>query len=572
MIIIEIAGSLVVFTYLIVPEFTLIYIRIMNGSKTKAIVSVFLWAMPLTFLMLTGYALIGQFPPFSDKGIFGIPVGLTAFIAVIMIVSIFVLQKPFFVKNNIFWIIVAALVFGIVSSAYLVGHALFSSGHAWDAGVVEMLARHYIDYGTTDLPDNFWEDNYLTKYSNNVAITLLLTIVFKLSQIVGLGYFGAVSQLLNSLCLVAAVFLTAYSAYRLFGRRALSLTLIFGYLLVILSPFAAVTYSDTIGAFVVALLIAIVVIASRSKATRRSLLLVLFGSVLCFGILIKPNIIFIIISLAVVVILYILKNQNNTISIKQYLILPGSIILGFMIFLLSYNLVLNNMPGFAKYSPAEYERYHTPIEHFLGMGSLRGLEPYSYCTSGGYCADMVDWVYSSNGLATVNERKNYGLSLWKSSVETDFPFGYSGLVLNKLSVMFSDGSFGVWQEGAGLNDKINFKNQSSLDQWIREFMGPTGSHLGGFRSLLNMVWLALVIIIVVGTLVLFFRRRVGRSFWLDAFMTIIIMQVVFLMVFESRPRYLFLYLPVFILLAVGLLSVNLDSINKLGRLLVGKKT
>ena len=68
---------------------------------------------------------------------------------------------------------------------------------------------------------------------------------------------------------------------------------------------------------------------------------------------------------------------------------------------------------------------------------------------------------------------------------------------------------------------------------------------------MQAIWLAVLLVISLGVVLAWRSRKFREDYWQNCFRVAILGVTFFLMVFEARPRYLFLYLPIFILLAVG---------------------
>ena len=88
-----------------------------------------------------------------------------------------------------------------------------------------------------------------------------------------------------------------------------------------------------------------------------------------------------------------------------------------------------------------------------------------------------------------------------------------------------------------------------MDTWVRSYMGPNGMYLAKFRAVQHGVWLALLVMIMLGSILAV--RRQEHGYFAYVFGISLILITLFLMIFEARARYLFLYVPVFILLAVS---------------------
>jgi len=532
----------------------------MSKVKTNSKVGkIFIWAILGCFTALMLYAVLSQVigQPAHGLSYKSYTVGFWSLLgAIIILIAFFifaVVRAPRFARPS-FKVLLGLLVIGAIVTEIILAHALMSHGHAWDVGTIDIIARHYVSSGTTEIP-NSWEQFYLAKYPNNVFVTMLIVGAYNLVHLFGNTSFTLSSQLLNSVALLATVFLVMFVAHKLYGRRAALMAFGFGYLLIILSAYTPITYTDTIGAFFVSLSVFCAVMMSHADGHRHLIWGwgIALGLALMLGYLIKPTILIILIALTLV---FSVKHFSREIFKKQYFCAGGAVVAGLLIGCLGFRLTWRALPNFAHYNSAQTDKYEITQWQFLAMGSFRGLAPYTDCKSGSFCFDFVDYMQSGAvAVDTIQERKIYSQELWQSNVAQDFPIGWINLMLRKVALAYSDGSFGVWSEGTGLNSDIEFYNDNLLDQKIRESMGPTGQYLRHYKTFLQAVWLALLVIIIAGAIVAWRRPKWRLDLWRNVFALSVLGLTAFLMLFESRARYLFLFLPIFILLGTGSLRI-----------------
>lgn len=505
-----------------------------------------LFIIPVTLCQLIGWPLEGMsYASYMTNGLLS---AIMALILCAVIVWLSITRLPTISRRGMRILFIVLAVFSIITEV-IVAHALLSNGHGWDVGTVDVIARHY--GGNGEALSGF-DSIYLARNDNNVPITLLLATIYR-----GLSYFFGehytlYSQIINSTAILMSVFLTVYIAGRLYGKRAALIAFMLGYLLIILSPYTPITYTDTIAMFFVVLTVFCALKISSAKLKGRYFWAFSIGLVLAIGYLMKPTVIFIGLALVfALAITYLNKVTIPKLKKHSYIALFG--LLGLTLGLTGYHVVRLSLPQFATYTPAQINASKTPLEHYLAMGSFRGLPPYEECMYGSFCMKFAQYMQSGAAeVSTLAKRKEYALELWRSGLKEDFPSGYSSFLVKKTLLIYSDGSFGVWLEG-GNNEVITFYNNNNLDVLIRSYMGPLGNNSNIFRVLLHTIWLVILIVISLGTIHSLFNRKIRENFWLNYYRIAIIGVSIFLILFEGRPRYLFLYLPIFILLAVGTL-------------------
>lgn len=410
-----------------------------------------------------------------------------------------------------------------------------------------MLAVNYVENGTTKIDPPAWEHAYLAKYANNIPITLLLTLVFKSMSYFGGESYVLYSQIVNSIAIIGSFLLMLFVAKRLLGRTGWTVAWLFGFVFLIITPYTPITYTDTLGALAVTAILAAMVLLKGSQGRRRLALGFMLGAIVGAGYLVKPTVLIIFIAAFVMIMIHKLIKKKN---ITYYLSYAIPVVAGLIAVIIGYGVILNSLPNFAQYSEEQLDRHATPIHHYLGMGSLRGLEPWVDCSRGVYCSDYVDWVQSETGIKKLDDRKKYGLELWWNSLSSS-PMEYLAFIFGKLVLSYSDGYFGAWREGD--NSSIIFADDSKVSHEIRAFLVPDGKYYSLTRPIIDALWfIMLALTLVAGVLSL--KSRSYRSIWIDIMMLSLVGVSLYIMIFETRARYIFLYLPVVILMASGALA------------------
>lgn len=445
----------------------------------------------------------------------------------------------------------------------VVGVALYSRNHSWDVSVVEMLAQNYVDTGTTEVSKDMWEYRYLNRYDNNIPITLLITGILKVGQLTGINGHLLI-YVINGLLLFFSSVIVLYIVHKRFGRRYCLVAYIILLFLVTISPYAAIFYTDTTGMFFVSLIMLCIFKVGQFKGSRKKYVWLTFlGGCSAVGLLTKPTTFIVIIALVMSLLIIKVAGLKN---VKRGFFSVLFTMAGFIFTMASYEAILASLPNFAKYSNEEINEQRVSFAHYLGMGSLRGLPPYEGCTSGGYCSDYADWINSENGPKTAETKKDYSINIWKESLLTDFPSGYTSFIFNKIKLTFSDGSFGAWVEGGGRNDQIQFRTNDRFSIIIRSYLGPLGTNFKRTKLVWQVIWLStLILIFGMSTFILFDKNKIKSRKDIIYILTLLLTfigLVLYQMLFESRARYIFLYIPLFVCMAIyGLERIN-NKINK----------
>ena len=471
----------------------------------------------------------------------------------VMLVSA-VIYLIYRVKNiEKYYKVIVISLFGFLTLSLVVASlSVYSTNHSWDVSVVKMLAENYIAHGTTEVARDMWEYNYLARYDNNIPITLLLVGILKAASIFGIS--GNVAILgLNSLSMLLSCAMIIYAIYKSLGARASLAAFIPAYVFVAISPFLTIFYTDTLGLFAISLIV-LLLVKFKSTNMNRFLYSGLIGSVAGFSLLVKPTTLIVFIAIAIVFVAKNIKNLFKWNFLWPNLLMLGSFFSGLLILTLTYSLIFNSMPNFAKYSDGLIDQKRVSAIHYLGMGSLRGLAPFQKCETGGYCPELVDWITGEEGIKSLDEKNNFSFNLWHKSVETDFPWGYLGFAGRKIESTFSDGSFGAWGEGASNNDKIIFLSRNPVAKKGREFLGINPKRGLIVRGLWQGVWLLVLLSIFSFSLLLvaaqfkefkLLKKYRDSNRLGEIFIVAIFGLALYQILFESRARYIYLFIPIF---------------------------
>ena len=473
---------------------------------------------------------------------------LTILIFFILSFIFFSIKIPPKISKKLYVPLFIFISISIIAVELTVSHSLAGRDISWDAGTVNTLATKIYQHGNYIFEGN----DYLSMSPNNIGIVLLILHTFKLSNfITGDPHFIGAPQALNSFAILAAVFITAYLARNIFSRRSAIYSLVVSFVLIVISAHTAYVYTDTIGLLFVMLSTLAAFKVYKNLGWKQYFWVFILGFLLLSSYFIKPTAIFIGVAFICMYLFLLIHKKSlkikNKIKLKNVLI-DGMIFVTLLVSGMSscfiiYNVNVHSIPDFISEINRQKEDKRMSIEHFLGMGALRGLPPYENCKYGEFCMDMIIDDLKFN---TIRERKAHGIKLWKQSVQTDFPFGYLGHMFRKISRTYSDGTFGVWREG---NPHVYvFSGYTNTDKIVRNFLGPHGEKLDTTSHIQHSLWVCLLLIAGMGSLIALRNRQ---EFWVTIFQATLLLQTLFLSIFENRPRYMFLYVPLFILLAIN---------------------
>lgn len=390
---------------------------------------------------------------------------------------------------------------------------------------------------------------YFSYYPNQLFLGGLFRIANRLSILLGLGssYLFLITG--SSFCLTVSIALASLTAYKIANVKTAYLTLCFGILLIGCNPWFFVPYSDT---YAMPFVIAPFVIWAYVKKTFPKIffttILVLIGS------FIKPTVVFVGVALIAEALCgkistctkthkmihhqnelsQVNKESHNILCLKKIM---SSVVVTICALSLGCLCAFGAKRYVSSIMAAHYTVNHERalgVTHFLMMGS-------NPVCLGTYC---LDDFYLSKIYLKPGPRTAMNLRVWKSRIVFLGPKGCLSLMGRKSLSNYMDGSF-AWAGEGNFFLRIVGRNQYVLKWFGIKYYDPArdADYIEPFSCVQQVIWFATLIGLVFCT----HERKLpdGRN----AMMLAILMVSVFLMIFECRARYLFLYTPIFVILA-----------------------
>ena len=465
----------------------------------------------------------------------------------LFVVAVFLLSKKFSKKALlIFFIFIASI------SQIITGFSTASTQHSWDAGAIQTIANNYIKTGNTDPDNKAWEYNYLLRYDNNITITYFVVIIYRIANFVGIDKDILLIFINNILILLSSLFIMAI-IYVKFNKSVFSIISTFIIAIINFSPYSTVFYTDTVGLFFVAsqlfILLLIERYAKRNNVYVLKILTILLGIFAYLGYVIKPTTLILMISIFLSSLFFINKCRNVKIIAKYF----GLFALGAISSFFILNSLIAYSNGFAKYSSSQIREKRTGFLHYLGMGSMRGLPPYNECNIGSYCPRYADDTASK----AAREREEVSFNIFIDSLTNNFPFGWLKFAILKISNFFNDGTFGVWGEGSSRNNFIQFLAEGNIVHKFRRFLSWNGDKFRLFSVFVSILWGAILTLFTI----FIFKSANKFKYYHVVLLFFTLLVVAYQVLFESRARYIFIYLPIFIVGAAFGLNFILEMCN-----------
>ena len=374
---------------------------------------------------------------------------------------------------------------------------------------------------------------YYSRYPNNLLLTRIFALILRLCMAAGLNedQAYAVIPMLQCLISVAAGLLTFTAVRDITGDGRLALTAHGVFLLLIgLSPWVSVPYSDSTGLAIPILILRLSVLRPQTLKGN-TLRWFAVGLLSIIGYRIKPTIVIVLPAICLVNAAAAFRSPDR----KRLLASAGACLAGLLIGYAAVEAAVSDLGRInkeASFGPA----------HFLAMG-------LNTKTMGYYASEDV--AYSASFM-TSEERTSADLQLAEKRIRDMGVAGLSKHLGRKLLTDYNDGSF-AWTMEEVENGLFFFIVPEEPDPFfspfIRSFYYSSGSRFGLFINFETALWLAVLAMSLIAVF-----SRPGKN--TAVVMLSVIGMFLYNLLFEARARYLYVFAPLYITLAaVGIGTV-----------------
>lgn len=363
---------------------------------------------------------------------------------------------------------------------------------------------------------------YFGRYSNQWGFLLLLTGIYRLLFFAGIQNTFYPLVMIQTILYAMAFMSLLRIAYRFDGSKG-KLRLV--YLLMSCFPMvlaATVLYTDTFSLpFVVFTLeTALNVLDAKEKGNKLKWA-ALSGVFAFLGGQIKMTVLIVLIAAVIVWLLHFPVRQGLMCMVTA----AGVILIG--IFAVHQYMLANVL------DPAIYNQEHTPVIHWIMMSIPSADNPYGGYNSADYA---LTWGMMDEG-ATHAEVMTSIYSRMKDKIYTlRYPNRLILALLRKNSAYVSDGTFGMTEM---LDDRPIRWNA------ISEIVLEPGRWYFVYGAIITGIWQAQLFIAAIGAFRAWKSERTEKTLLCIACFGILL----FLIIWEARSRYLFGYVPLFLLLS-----------------------
>lgn len=420
-------------------------------------------------------------------------------------------RKPLSIK---LLILLYVLLFAL--QIFLVNKTYFYTG--WDVGMMRYRLDSILLGGTmADLSS----DVGFSIFPNNLFLFYVLYLIQKVVLLFSVENTYLFCIYFSCLSVAISCFLGSLTVRKLTENILINwLYIISSTLFILLSPWIVIPYSDTFGMIFVTLGLWAVICVNKPIVKWP---LLAFSSII--GYMIKPTCLFILFAALIIYLPRFIVSIRN--KWKEVCILTASILLFCGI---NYATPLWIQHTFSFKLDPQLRMTYT---HYLMMGLNKD-------SHGSF--DGGDYWFSTN-IYGIEERQKANMEVVRERLNTYTREEKLKLFREKLLWNFNDGTFAWTYEGNFF--EVLFEHDNLINDFYMEVFHGDGAYYKLFRTIAQGIWLWILLGI---PLLLCNLNKFAEE---KALLIIAISGLlVFLMIFEARARYLYLYSPIFLILSL----------------------
>lgn len=333
----------------------------------------------------------------------------------------------------------------------------------------------------------------------------------------------------NILMVDIAFFFSCLIGKRVLHSKGLVIYIILSCLLFLFSPWLTVSYTDTLCMpFPMIGLYCYLKHTEAKKRWQRFFFLSIMALSFSVGYLFKPTPIILMIAIFII---YLFAQKPPL--LKRVAVIVLSVVVVFA----SSQIMLHSMQGFfqGSYNKEESERIRFPVTHFLMMGLNTDNGNY-----GAYSGADVALTESVDGQ---DAKRKLNMQIYKERMQELGFFNYLSFLAQKMVYTFNDGNFNFTIEGAMITDPPY--DYSPLGKALQEIYTGDKSLRALYEIYANSVWFVILVLIAFACLI----KSSYKSNLVAILRLCVLGLALFLMLFETRSRYLFWCAPIFAMLA-----------------------
>lgn len=270
---------------------------------------------------------------------------------------------------------------------------------------------------------------YFAKYANQVPLTILLYYIYRLGSFIHFGNLKVFATIINSLFITVSALFTYLSVKKLSTSKFGLMALLFFVINPIFYMYASYFYTDTLCLPFASIFIYLVIASRDKKKITNIIYLLLGGFILAVGFKIR-------VVVAILLIGVILTLWLNDKHIKNLIKTSGCLIVGFVVGVLSYNLVTLN------FTIPKDDTLEFPVYHWVMMGLNEDK-------AGIY--NEEDHAYTKSQ-PSKEAKKKADITVIKTRISDLGLLGYLRLLVIKLNINWSNGAYRYLDKMANIEE------------------------------------------------------------------------------------------------------------------------
>ena len=430
------------------------------------------------------------------------------------------------IENKSTLIIVILFILLIIFQALMIRNLYFET--KWDLEHVIGTVRNFLETGVFDNHEYIGNHPYFSIYPNNLFLTNAFCLIGKMVMIFfEEKYVYGALVIIGTVLVDIAGILTVKTIGNFTDKKIFKIIGMLGFMTFIgVSPWILVPYSDTYS-----IMFPIAVLYNYTKKDKKLYDYLLIGIFSYIGYLIKPTAIIVLIAIVIIELFKLLANITTIKEnrLKRAKKVAKNIIFVFLgvvlVFLLEFGLSrLTNYQAEKKYEISFY--------HYLMMGINEE-------TTGAYNGDdVLDSISQNSYEERIDYNKKVFLERLKSMSAKDLAKFYT----KKMLVNYNDGTL-AWGREGGFYDIVNNKDDR-LANIMKNFYYNDGSLFYIFTNIMQFIWIFIIVFTFIYAILKKFDKNISVIFLSLIGLTL------FVLLFEARARYLYLYSTFYIIIAV----------------------
>lgn len=380
---------------------------------------------------------------------------------------------------------------------------LFRVKPNWDMKELFNGASEYINGGEEYL-------NYLYRYPNNIGIQIIYIILFKISDFIKILSRYDIAMLFNIIMIDLALLFTFLVSNKMFDNKKALMVFI---VLASMTPiylFSTIIYTDTISMMFPVLILYLYLLAKEEKkAKKKYVFYIIMGIAIGIGMSIKVTIAI----MPIAILIYEIVNMNK----KDILSIIGITIPILMVCLIFQMLFIKLI--FPKWNDQDYNKQRFPLTHWIMMG-LGDVGKYN----------EKDVNFTSS-FTDINEKRKGNIKVIQERFSDVLKNRKMNHLRRKLMYTWGDGTYYA----------VNTLDYDAINEGLhQELVFKRGEYHEFYQYYTQIQHLTIITLMILLSFISL-KKEIDYEFTLRI---AIFGLFLFLLIWETRSRYLINYLPI----------------------------